>query len=319
MDRGSSSEDDSDSEDDMPLSISLGLVPGRKPTAVVSKLVASKPVASKAAVPKSGASKIVAARVAVPNPSNASLKRPALSHPAPSKRPKPNNAPIAVVAAVAANPKQVSITESGESSSEDDDCDISDDDDENTSSEDDDDSDDDEPRARVDASITPTVPQRTTGVVGVPVGIVVSSSARIAVERLEAALATLDSSRAPLRTQDSIRASKNVISGDVAPVLEQMRSGRRLTDVHVSSLLCALSTIAAKFAAIAGGDDAVDIEIETFRRASHQLHGIWDHTLPQIELLADATRKQQEAAAKDTDAADHRKEDNIPLQQRCRS
>jgi len=310
MDRGSSSEDDSDSEDDVPLSISLGLATSRKPTAVMSKLVASNPAASKAGTSTMVAARVVASKpfnVPVPKPSNVNLKRSALLQLASLKKPKPNNAPgVAVVAAVVANPSsiaksaspiQVSSTGSDQSSSEDDNGDVSDDVGENTSSEDDDDSEDDEPRARVDGRTTPMVSQRTNGVVGSPVGILVSSPARIAVERLEAALAALDSSRAPLSAQGSIRDSKNVLSGDVAPVLEQMRSGGRLTDVHVSSLLCALSSIAAKFAVVAGGDGAVDFEIETFRRVSHQLHGVWDHTLPQIELLADATRKQQEAAA----------------------
>ena len=191
-----------------------------------------------------------------------------------------------------------------ESSSADDDDDMSSQ--EDTSSEEDADSDDDDDPVSVGSSSestrhTETVPRAVAEVANVVVaegpGLAVSSTARLAVEKLVAALDSVDGSNAPLRAQESIRTSKDAIgSGSVVPILDELRNGSRLTDAHLNTLLTATSTIAATLAGVAGAEEHVDLEIERFRRASHQLHGIWENTLPNIELLAEATRKQQEAS-----------------------
>lgn len=323
MDRGSS-EDESDSDDHIPLSVSLGHVSAsRRPIVVVARPITThKPgvpnaIAQKPPSNATGKRPIVSSAVhvvankkqkklrvaaAVPKPSVAKRMVKSGGHrlvPTQKVVSVPVSKPVANTQIVA---KQVSSTDSDESSLENNnDDDISDDDSgPDTSSEEDDDSDDESASVDRERSVcTGTVPRGAVEVAaGVPIGILVSSPARLAVERLEAALAAIDSSSAPLRAQESIRASKDAFSeSSVAPILDQLRSGSRLTDVHLSTLLILTSKIAANLAGVAGAEESIDIEVERFRRASHQVHGLWDHTLPQIELLAEAARKQQESSA----------------------
>ena len=74
----------------------------------------------------------------------------------------------------------------------------------------------------------------------------------------------------------------------------------------------------------AAAEAAEDLRKETeaaFAKAAHAAAASLEHQNKAEAELATATKKrqEQEAAAKDADAADHRKEDNIPLQQRFRS
>jgi hypothetical protein len=119
----------------------------------------------------------------------------------------------------------------------------------------------------------------------------------LAVERLEAALAGIDETSVSLAAQEPVRKSKNAMSTDAHDALRQMQSNGRLTDLHVNSLLAATSLVAMQLAQLVGREEDVDQEVRSFRRASQQLYAVWDTTLPQIEALADAARKQQDAAA----------------------
>jgi hypothetical protein len=54
---------------------------------------------------------------------------------------------------------------------------------------------------------------------------------------------------------------------------------------------------ALHLASVATVPDDLGHETQSFRRAAHQMENAWETTLPQLEALADAARKQQEAAA----------------------
>ena len=333
MDRGSSSEEE-DSEDNVPLAHALGIA-RPKPVLVTSKSATAASTASTAATAATAASKTTQVSSKRPLAARASMsgshakRSKMVPAPAPKPQPKPGARPVLAKAVPskpsaaasyvpegskpAAKPqaKHVSSTASGESSSESDDDDLSGgDDDEGTSSEEDDESEDDDDaaasvpaRRSISATTTPRAPPppasaaATTAVPAIPVGILVSSPARTAVERLDTALQALDSTSAPLSAQAGIQKSKRALSGDVSAVIQKLSDGNRLTDAHVSSLLCATSLVAMNLASVAAGPDDVDREIQSFRRAAHQMHAAWDTTLPQLEALADASRKQQEAAA----------------------
>lgn len=330
----SCSEDEDDSEDNVPLSRAFG-VAHQKPV-VTPKSAAAATTANTAASKTTSATSKRPLAVG-PSTSRVLSKRPKVtpapnppSKPKPLPKPQPSKpAARSLVANVvspkpqaAASPspskqqvakpsaKHVSSTGSEESSSESEEDDMSgdDDDDDETSSEEDDASEDDDDtaasapvrRSRAErGSTTHTLPPApaATAVATTAVGVLISSTARTAVERLNLALQALDSSNAPLSAQESIQKSKSVFSGNISDVIQNLCDGKRLTNAHVSSLLHATSSVALQLACVASGSDDVDREIQSFRRSAHQMHGVWDSTLPQLEALADAARKQQEAAA----------------------
>ena len=284
MDRGSSSEDDSD--DDVPLTVSLG-VARPKSVLVGSSLAksAKRPLVAPSAAP--APKKAKPAAKPVPKPAAKPAPKPA-AKPAPKPTPKPAAKPPAK-SPPKPSPKTASST-SDLSSSEEEEDDLSDDD-EDTSSEEDEDSDNESVPA------PPPVPAPAPAP-AIPVGILVSSPARTAVERLNAALQALDASSAPLEAQVSIEKSKTFIPSGASDAMQKLCDGSPLTDAHVSCLLQAMSLAALQLTNVAAASSGgVDREVQSFRRAAHQMHVMWDNTLPQIEALADAARKQQDASA----------------------
>lgn len=321
MDRGSSSEEyDEDSEDNVPIAVAFGTQRlGPAPTSKNTGTATTAATASKTTpvinskrplAEEPTTTKLVVAKKpkAAPEPSKTAA-RPVVAKPVSSKPPAAVSSASGSIqrSAAKAYTKHDSSTGSDDMSSESEADDLSGDNGDETSSEEDDESVDNDDDNGASASVqrrsavgstTRAPPPSATTTNAVPVvGVLVSSPARTAVERLNSALEALDGSSAPLGAQEGIRKSKRVFSGDVSNVIQKLSEGNRLTDAHVSSLLCATSLVALQLASVAAGPGDVNREIQCFRRAAHQMHTTWDTTLPQLEALADASRKQQEAAA----------------------
>jgi hypothetical protein len=218
--------------------------------------------------------------------------------------------PNVVARAAAHKPTSSNSDDSASSESDDDESLSGSDDSHETSSEEDDDDDDVVRRTPVAPSALARVPAAATAATAataaafavtqaaVPVGVLVSSPARVAVERLEAALAAIDDRSAPLGAQDSLRRSKEALCQDTAhSALERLKSGARLDDASVNAMLLATSLIASQLAAVAAGPPDVDYEVQAFRRLAQTVSRTWHQTMPQIEDLAASAREQKEAAA----------------------
>ena len=134
-------------------------------------------------------------------------------------------------------------------------------------------------------------------------GIAIDSPARVAIERLEAALEAADERSAPSNAQATLRRSKEELGGEAnIAAIEAIKNGRRLTDASVNAMLAAMAAMAAQLAAIVARPMDVSHEIEQFRRAASAAHDVWADTLPELERLANAAKKNAEAAA-ETDRA----------------
>ena len=183
-----------------------------------------------------------------------------------------------------------------------------------TSSEEDDDDDDTVPavarRAIAAPAAAPAVATvatarlaQTATVAPVAVGIAIDSPARMAIERLEAALDAVDERSAPSSAQATIRRSKEALGGEAnTAAIAAIKNGRRLNDASVNGMLAAMAAMAAQLAAIVARPMDVAHEIEQFRRAASAAHDVWSDTLPELERLANAAKKNAEAAA-ETDRA----------------
>lgn len=243
------------------------LVPKPKPTIVkatttIKKIV--KPLTPKPAKPKPAA--------AAGSASSAPAKPVSKPVVKPVKRPVPSK----------------SSTSSNSSSDDDDDVGSS----SATSSEDDDESDVDEPapRPRPPPSILQPPPV---------VGVVIPSTAYLALERLKTSLASLDEHSAPIFAQNSVLEAKQAMRSH-ENVFEQLQSQATISNSSVTGLLTAAATAAtAAVAAVrAATTTNIDTEIAAFRRTARTLHQTWSTLLPQVEELAAAAQQQQDAAFK---------------------
>jgi uncharacterized tellurite resistance protein B-like protein len=73
---------------------------------------------------------------------------------------------------------------------------------------------------------------------------------------------------------------------------------KSLDESNANDLIERLSTAVANLAGVVSSSQSVDLEVDAFRRVSHQIHGVWDTTLPQIEALEAAVRESQESSAR---------------------
>jgi hypothetical protein len=285
MDPGSSGDEDSD---DVPLSVAAAaLAPSSRGIPVLSGHSKPKPVAPAAAsaVPKpANPSKPTKATGAAPSGSKP-VKRPlpAKPHNNPAKRPANAGASSSKKVVPASRPK--SKSKDSESSSDDDESDASISDegsDSDPSSEADDASDDEGGR-----------PQPI-----VAVGIPVSSRARLALERLREVTKHIDANSAPLGTQSKLSGALDAL-GACQPIKSVCEGGMKsLDESNANDLIERLSTAVANLAGVVSSSQSVDLEVDAFRRVSHQIHGVWDTTLPQIEALEAAVRESQESSAR---------------------
>jgi hypothetical protein len=271
MEAPSSDEDDID--DTVPLSATLALASSSR--AIPSLVARPKPPATS-----------VAKQTGTPKPKPTIQKKEI-------KRPKEKAAP-APVAKPSVKPtskpkKSTSSDVDSSESSEEDDCSDSmvSDEDEGTSSEEDDQSDDEHTRA-------------TTGVV--PVGLLLPSTTKTALQRLRDAIDRFDPRSAPLGLQDHTTAMKRGFD-DSLVMRASSETTTRLSNTDTCALLETVARAAEKLTAIAASKHDVDTEIECFRRISIQMHTVWESTLPQIEILDEAVRVNQESAMRASRAA----------------
>jgi hypothetical protein len=283
MDPGSSGDEDSD---DVPLSVAAAaLASSSRGIPVLSGHSKPKPVAPAAAVSKpANQSKPTKAHGAATSGSKP-VKRPLPSKPHnnPAKRPATASASSTKKVVPASRPK--SKSKDSESSSDDDESDASISDegsDSDPSSEADDASDDEGGR-----------PQPI-----IAVGIPVSSRARLALERLREATKRIDANSAPLGTQSKLSGALDAL-GACQSIKRVCEGGMKsLDESNANDLIEGLSKAAANLADVVSSSQSVDLEIDAFRRVSHQIHGVWDTTLPQIEAMEAIARESQESSAR---------------------
>jgi hypothetical protein len=132
----------------------------------------------------------------------------------------------------------------------------------------------------------------------VAVGIPVSSRARLALERLRDVTKRIDANSAPLGTQSKLSGALDAL-GACQSIKRVCEGGMKsLDESNANDLIEGLSKAAANLASVVSSSQSVDIEIDAFRRVSHQIHGVWDTTLPQIEAMEAIARESQESSAR---------------------
>lgn len=282
MDPGSSG--DEEDSDDVPLSVAAAaLVSSSRGIPVLSGHSKPKPAAPAAAPKPANPTKLTKPPVAALSGSK---------RPLPPAAPKQNNKPAKRPAGASSTkkamppPKPRSKSKDSESSSEDDDdsdASISDDgSDSDPSSEADDASDDEGGRHQ------PIV----------AVGIPVSSRARLALERLRDVTTRLDANSAPLGTRSKLSGALDAL-GACQSIKRVCEGGvTSLDESNANDLIEGLSTAVANLAGVVSSSQSVDLEIDAFRRVSHQIHGVWDTTLPQIEAMEAMARELQGSSAR---------------------
>jgi hypothetical protein len=294
MDCRTSDDDDDDIDENIPLSRATGLAQSSR---TIPSLVASS--ASKSTT------KSPVVRVADP------VSKPFKPNPFIAKKVKPKNAAVAVPSQRVTSkpqprPKQkhspdtkatkkpkasTSSDVNSSSSSEDDESESMSDENEETSSEEDDGSDEDCER-------------RSTPSKGVPVvGIVLPTTTRCALQRLKDAIDGLDPCSAPLGCQDRTAAVKRDIEGSGVFLSSFDDNKTTLSQSETCLLLETVVTAAERLACLAAAKDDVASEISSFRRVASHMHTVWESTLPQIEILDEAVRLNQESAARASRAA----------------
>jgi len=311
MDIGSSGGEDDDS-DCLPLSIAAATATTSSNVRGIPCLTANRPKPKPSAIRRSLKPKS-AEKLAATQTKPSICKRLATTHPT-----QPNHAAKKVNVCGAAgattttrrphrrkSPAVASASVSSSSSNDDDDeASVSDDDDSGTtSSEEDDEGSDDEEEDEFQTS-TPSRPHEAESVskgataVPVAVGVAISSKTTLALERLRAATGLVDPMSAPLGTSKKL--SDAIFEVDSSEQIKFACSGDNvsLTETGMNELIQSVSNAAVLLAENAAKTQDVDVEVEAFRRVSHQIHGVWSATLPTIELLEASVREANESATR---------------------
>lgn len=314
MDPGSSGSDGEDS-DDTPLSVVAGIRTVCPSRSIPSLSGHSKPhkqppapkqVAS-AAAPAAAPAVARAAASAPPKSAKQASTKPTTKAGAPLKRPHPSGSaqPAAKkatpkpkvgaqpsgsktsatplqrpVVKAGSKPKSRSNNSSSESSESDEES-LSEESDNETSSEDDERSDEEEDRN----------PQPV-------VGVLVSSRAKLALERLRDATKRIDPSAAPIGTSKKLSGALSAL--EACEVLKNVCDGHKssLSEANANEVIEGISSVATNLADAAASNQKVEVEIEAFRRVANQIHAVWDTTLPQIEILDAAVNEAHQSAAR---------------------